>query len=64
MRGWGGFVLVTLTTFLPSVISSLLPKIRGMGRVPWGPSPQDPPLLMGELIWTFDRGFLKPGEPW
>ena len=36
--GGGGFDLLALLAFLPSVISSFLPKIRGEG------SPLDPPL--------------------
>ena len=42
-RDGGGFVSLALPTFLSSVISSFLPKIRG-GAVPPAP-PLDPPLI-------------------
>lgn len=35
--GGGGFVLFSLPVFLPSVISSILPKIRGGGANPRAP---------------------------
>lgn len=37
--GGGGFVFLALPAFLPSIISSFLPKIR-VGSGPPGPSPR------------------------
>jgi len=42
--------LLGMLAFLPSVISSFLPNIRGGTRAP----PLDPPLARAQIIWFFD----------